>query len=280
MFLSVNGPKNREGTNISDLIQFNQPLTLVVIKAELHTAGTASPSEHYHPVTCGYIQISPSPGGGAKQRGLQKNSPRRNLKRQCQKKKKKTPKKPTNKNRFGFWPEETVDGARARSRPPALPGARLPRGERAIRAGFGAAARVPLPGLPAPRAGSRRGPVAVPERRAVKPPPGRRIQGWSGGGSGAGRAPGEETEHRIAYLAWAKGTKRKTFRWEKHKYRNPPRGLREPRPDRCPPPAAGKGTGGGFSAGRCAPGQRWPRCPVRPAVPRNPEINRTGSSCE
>lgn len=90
LFLSVNRPKNREGTNISDLIKFNQPLTLVVIKAELHTIGTASPSEHYDPITCGYIQISPSSGGGAKQRGLQKNPPRHNLKRRCQKKPQKT----------------------------------------------------------------------------------------------------------------------------------------------------------------------------------------------
>lgn len=47
VFLGVNGPEHYHGTNISDLIILNQPLTLVLIKADIHTAGPASPKEHY-----------------------------------------------------------------------------------------------------------------------------------------------------------------------------------------------------------------------------------------
>lgn len=42
-FFSMNGPKNQDGTNISELVEFNQPLTLVLIKAEIRTAGTVTP---------------------------------------------------------------------------------------------------------------------------------------------------------------------------------------------------------------------------------------------
>lgn len=61
VFLSVKYPENDHG--ISDLINLNQPLTLALIKADIHTAGPVSPKEHYD-ITCVYIQTLPSRGVG------------------------------------------------------------------------------------------------------------------------------------------------------------------------------------------------------------------------
>lgn len=94
------------------------------------------------------------------------------------------------------------------------------------------------------------------------------------GGAGKGRAPGEGTERRITYLAWAKGRKRKKFRWGKiqQEIRNPPGAV---------PVAGGGGKGEGTGTGGCCapsagPGVRGggggqPRCP---AGPRNPEVKK------